>query len=390
VSTLDYPVFDADQHLYEVPDSLLRHLPDQFAGAVKFVHEGKKARIAIQGKITEYMPNPTFERVAAPGAHEIYYSAHNTEGKTLRELSGVPIEPTPAMREAQARVELLDEQGLEGALVYPTLANLVEHSAQEDPDLVHAIIHSLNQWLYEEWGFHHQKRVVLTPVITLAIVEDAIKELEWVMERGAKAILVRPAPTRGLRGFRSPALPEFDPFWSLVEQSGLPVTMHASQPPLDDYASLWEPQKTNSAFALSAFKLMTLGHRDIVDMVTSLICHGTLTRFPKLRIASIENGSNWVAPLFEEFELTHGKMPQAFDEHPHDVFRRNIWINPFWEGDVAKLAELIGEDKVIFGSDWPHPEGMANPLDYVKYLDGVSPEVQRKVMHDNVHTFLGF
>ena len=54
--------------------------------------------------------------------------------------------------------------------------------------------------------------------------------------------------------------------------------------------------------AQSAFRWMVLGHREIADMITSLICHGTLTRFPKLRIASVENGSGWIFPLFNDFE----------------------------------------------------------------------------------------
>jgi len=70
--------------------------------------------------------------------------------------------------------------------------------------------------------------------------------------------------------------------------------------------------------------------RKIADMISSLICHGTLTRFPKLRIASIENGSSWIHPLFDGLEDVHRKMPQNFDEHPHDVFSRNIWVSPFW------------------------------------------------------------
>jgi predicted TIM-barrel fold metal-dependent hydrolase len=110
--------------------------------------------------------------------------------------------------------------------------------------------------------------------------------------------------------------------------------------------------------AQSAFWWMALGHREIADMITSLICHGTLTRFPKLRIASVENGSSWIYPLFHDFENLQKKMPQNFPEHPHDVFRRNIWVSPFWEGCVNDVVETVGRDK-LFGSDYPHPEGLA-------------------------------
>ena len=61
-------------------------------------------------------------------------------------------------------------------------------------------------------------------------------------------------------------------------------------------------------------------------------------------------------------------MPGYFSDDPVEAFRRNIWINPFWEDDVHEVVELMGADRVIFGSDWPHIEGMPRPLDYVAEL----------------------
>ena len=61
-------------------------------------------------------------------------------------------------------------------------------------------------------------------------------------------------------------------------------------------------------------------------------------------------------------------MPGYFTEDPVESFRRNVWINPFWEDDVDEVVELMGADRVIFGSDWPHIEGMPQPLDYATEL----------------------
>ncbi len=327
----DAPIFDADTHMYETPEALTRHLPEKFHRAVQFVQVGRATRIAILGKITEYIPNPTFERVAAPGSYEKFFSGRNKEGLTLREMT-TPIDSLPAFRAPEPRIEALDEQGVAEALVYPTLANLVEHSAAEDPDLVVAMIHALNQWMLETWGFTHENRLFMTPVITCGLVDEARRELEFVLANGAKAVLMKPAPVRGYKGWRSPALPEFDPLWKDVEDAGVPVVLHASQPPLDSYINMWEPPDTNNFTAMSAFRWLALGHREVADMLGSLICHGTLTRFPKLRIASVENGSAWIRPLFDDFEALYAKMPQNFEEHPLDVFRRNIWVSPFWEG----------------------------------------------------------
>jgi predicted TIM-barrel fold metal-dependent hydrolase len=383
------PIFDADQHMYETPEALTKYLPERYRKAVQFVQVGKRTRIAIMGQITEYIPNPTFERVAAPGAHEKFYAAQNTEGLTMREMTGTPIEAPAATRNPADRIKELDRQGVREALVYPTLANLVEHSAAENPELTMAIIHALNEWMLEAWNFTYADRLFVTPVLNCAEVDNARRELEYVLKNGAKVALIKPAPVKGFRGWRSPALPEFDPFWRDVEGAGLPIVLHASQPPLEEYVSKWEPPDTNNAFEMSAFKWVALGHREISDMITSLICHGTLTRFPKLRIASVENGSAWIHPLFHDLGDIYKKMPQNFDEHPLDVFRRNIWVSPFWEGSVSDVVETIGWDRVLFGSDYPHPEGLAEPKGFFKYAEGMDRRRTYDFMGDNARRFLG-
>ena len=130
---------------------------------MQFVQIGKRTRIAILNKITDYMPNPTFERVAAPGAHEKFYSGQNPEGLSMREMSGRGIDTPPGARNPEDRIAELDRQGVDAALNYPTLANLVEHSAAEDPDLTVAIIHALNQWMLEHWGYHPRQPGLLDP-----------------------------------------------------------------------------------------------------------------------------------------------------------------------------------------------------------------------------------
>src|SRR5271156_6778382 len=138
------PIFDADQHMYEMPDALTRYLPERYRSKVQLVQIGKRTRIAILNKINDYMPNPTFERVAAPGAHEKFYSGQNPEGLSMREMSGRGIDTPPGARNPEDRIAELDRQGVQACMNYPTLANLVEHSSAEDPDLTVAIIHALN------------------------------------------------------------------------------------------------------------------------------------------------------------------------------------------------------------------------------------------------------
>jgi predicted TIM-barrel fold metal-dependent hydrolase len=124
--------------------------------------------------------------------------------------------------------------------------------------------------------------------------------------------------------------------------------------------------------------------RPIEDSVSALVLHGALSRFPKLKVAVIENGSSWVEPLLKSMADLYKKMPQDFPENPVDAFKRNIHVSPFWEEDLVALAGLIGEDHVLFGSDFPHPEGLAEPAAYVDKLAGAPDETVRKIMGGNL------
>src|SRR5207253_2903317 len=116
-----FPIFDADNHLYEPPEALTKFLPKEYKDYVQYVQ--------------------------------------------------------------------VNELGLDRTLMFPTLASLLEERLRDDPVAVHVLIHALNEWLDEVWGFNYQNRIFTTPVITLPIVEKAIEELEWAVKRGARCIL---------------------------------------------------------------------------------------------------------------------------------------------------------------------------------------------------------
>ena len=368
MTSLGFPVFDSDNHLYETSDAFTRHLPARYKGAIDYVEVRGRTKIVVRGTISDYIPNPTFEVVARPGAQEEYFRVGNPEGKSYREIVGDPMRSVPAFREPGARLELMDQQGLDRTLMFPTLASLLEERLRDDPELTHAVIHSLNQWIHDEWSFNHEDRIFATPIITLPIVEKAVEELAWCVERGARTVLVRPAPVPAYGGSRSLAFEEFDPFWQAVVDAGVLVSMHASDSGYSRYQADWTGPQEMLPFRPDPFRMLTMGKRPVEDTMAALVCHGALTRFPDLRIASIENGADWVAPFLDHLEDAHRKMPHGFDEDPVAAFRRNVYVAPFHEDDIAGLVDLLGADHLLFGSDYPHPEGLAEPTSYVDHL----------------------
>ena len=386
---LGFPVFDSDNHMYETEDAFTRHLPAEYKGAIRYVQVDGRTKIAIKGQISEYIPNPTFEVVAPPGAQEEYYRRGNPEGKSLREIFGKPIRCPDWARNAEARLPHLDELGIQGSLMFPTLASLLEERMRDDPDLTHVVVHSLNEWIHDEWTFNYHDRIFATPIITLPIVEKAIEELEWCLERGTRCILIRPAPAWGLRGPRSPGLPEFDPFWARVQEAGVLVGMHASDSGYADLASIWEGKTEFLPFKPNPLRLLVMQNRAVSDMMTAMICHGAFTRFPDLRIATIENGGTWVKPLLEKLEGVYKKLPQDFPEHPLDAFRRNVYVNPFWEDGLEGLIDVMSPDRILFGSDYPHPEGLGDPVSFYDDLpSSLSPDDAAKIMGGNLKELL--
>jgi predicted TIM-barrel fold metal-dependent hydrolase len=205
-----------------------------------------------------------------------------------------------------------------------------------------------------------------------------------VLERGAKVVLIRPAPVPGFKGPRSFALPEFDPFWKKVVEADILVALHSSDSGYERFANEWIGSRSEMLpFQPSAFRMLS-SWRPIEDAVASLITHGALTRFPQLKIAVVENGASWVEPLQKALAYLYKKMPQDFPEEPLTAMRRSIHISPFWEEDFGDLVRLLGPDRVLFGSDYPHPEGLADPAKHADELAPLGEELQRKVMGGNL------
>jgi predicted TIM-barrel fold metal-dependent hydrolase len=389
MAQLDFPVFDADNHLYETEDAFTRHLPAAHKNLFRFVELNGRKKLVVRDRLTEFIPNPTFEVVAKPGAHMAFYAADNPEGKSLRELTGKPMRSIPAFRAPGPRLELMNEQGIDAALMIPTLASLVEERLRDDPELTQVALHAFNEWLHDDWSYDYEGRIFSTPIINPCVLDAGIAELELLLERGAKALLMRPAPVSSLRGLRSPFLPEFDPFWARIQEANIPVVLHASDSGYQDYLNTWEGVSGEYvAFKPKTFAYVADGGRTIQDALASAVCHGMLDRFPGVRLISVENGGSWVGLLLKNMEITYRKMPTEFKEHPVETFKRNVWVNPFWEDSLHGLIDLMGADRVCFGSDFPHPEGLAEPLSFADQIDDLPASDVRRIMSANMYELL--
>jgi predicted TIM-barrel fold metal-dependent hydrolase len=388
---LGYPVYDADGHLYETKEAFRRHLPKKFHKDFQYVQIDGRTKLAINGVISEYIPNPTFEVVAAPGSHEKWFRAENVEGKSLRELTGDPLRFQPEFSEPEARLKLLDEQGVHGQLIFPTLASVIESHMGNNVELMAACVHSLNAWVVDEWSFNYKDRLFPCAYISLADADLACDELDFALAHGARHILIRPAPVPGRMGSRSPGLPEFDRFWAKVNESGIFVALHVSESGYSRVTNWWGSASGGAGFDTGDPLRSCIDNvsRAIEDMLSALIGHGVMRRHPNIRWVSAENGSLWVEHLMKVFKRAYGQMPQAFGRiDPIETFHEKVFVEPFYEEDLDELKEYMPAERILFGSDWPHAEGLARPLDFLHDVKNFTPDEQRQVMSSNLKGLL--
>ena len=383
MTDLGFAAFDGDNHYYEAIDAFTRHLDPQLGPRVVQWAEidGRKYHV-IAGKVSRAVVNPTFDPVSPAGAMSEYFRG-NPSGRTpleyLREREPI----RPEYRDRVERLRVMDAQGLDKVWLFPTLGMIYEELIKHDPVGVGIMFRAFNRWLEEDWGFDFDGRIFAAPYVSLADLDFAVSELEWALERGARTIVMRPAAPTTVLGQRPPADPVFDPFWARVDEAGITVVIHASDSGYTTHG--YSPDGFAARFDNKSkpnLRLLSI-ERAIYDFLASLLFDKFFDRFPNVRMASVENGAEFLPDFFRKLGSIRRKMPGYFSEDPAETFRRHVWINPFWEDDVNETVALMGADRVVFGSDWPHIEGLPSPLDYAVELKDLDPADRRRVLLDN-------
>ncbi|MGZ8764229.1 MAG: amidohydrolase family protein [Acidimicrobiia bacterium] len=383
IDELGHPVFDADNHYYEALDAFTRHLDPRLGPrTVQWADFDGRSYQVVGGRVARVVSNPTFDPIAKAGAMHDYFRGNPDQKFPLEFLRDrEPIRPE--YRDRDARLRVMDEQDLECIWLFPTLGMLYEELLKDDPEAVTLTFTAFNRWVEEDWGFHHADRIFGAPYLSLADVDWAVRELEWAIDKGTRLVVMRPAAPTTVLGQRPPTDPMFDPFWARINEAGITVVVHAADSGYssqgyakDEFAATFEGAERPS------IKMLTM-ERAIYDFLASLVFDDLFSRFPNLRIASVENGSEFLPDLLKKLDSVHRRIPGFFREDPREIFRRHVWINPFWEDDVYQIVEHVGSARVIFGSDWPHIEGMPEPLDYVRELKDFGADTRRQILHDN-------
>ena len=383
---LGYTPFDADNHYYEALDAFTRHVPQNMqARCVQWAEINGRKHHVVGGKLAHAVKNPTWDPIAMPGAISDFLRG-NPDGTNmmaaLREREPLP----DYYMDPDARIAKMDDQGIEAMWLFPTLGVLYEELLKHDTEAVKVLFRAFNRWLDEDWGVAYQNRIFAAPYITLCDVDFACEELEWAIAQGARVVCMRPSAIFAPEGTFSPSHPRHDPFWARASEAGISVVIHAGD---SGYQTHGYVKDGFTADAASSTMSPNIKHFNIeraaYDFLITCAFERLFERHPGVRIASIENGAEFLPDLFRKLGQSRDRLSIAnyYKEDPGLLFKEHVWINPFWEDDVYEVERYMGSDRVIFGSDWPHIEGMPTPLDYVKELDGFDDSQKLRILRDN-------
>ena len=391
---LPYATVDADNHYYEPVDCFTRHI------------EADKAHLAFHLEVLDGVEQPVIDgRSAATFIYGGFFRDHIARPGSMREMlrnvkKGAMTDATnpvvgPAERawfERDARLELMDRQHVASTLLFPSTGVCVEPTFQGDKTTLYANYKAFNRWLAEDWGLGADGRLYGAPLISLLDVDEAVAELDWALERGCKVINLTAGPAYG----RSPADPHFDPFWARMDEARVICGIHVGDAGYNRRnAAAWGEDVVPTAFEQSAFQWTHFfGDRPIMETISALIYGNLFGRFPNVRVASVENGSLFVDYLLKLMDkmvgmARGGPWPGGrLSDKPSEIFRQYVYVSPFHEEDIRGLVDLIGVDRVLFGSDYPHPEGLAEPNDFAEELSGMSEGDIERIMRGNLADLL--
>ncbi|MCU4183492.1 amidohydrolase [Acidiferrimicrobium sp. IK] len=387
---VDYGIYDADEHYYEAEDALTRHLDRSHRGLVRWADIEGRRTLVVNGKLVTVVPNPTYDPVGVPGSLEPYFRSENHSGKELRDIIKMHA-IQPEYRSREARLARMDEQGVELAWLLPSLGLGLEEMLLDNPTALYAIFRAYNDWLDEDWGYDRDGRIQTGPLISLLDASEAEADVKRAIDRGARFITFRPAPVDIPGRPRSPGDPAYDRVWGLAADAGLVIAIHAADSGYGKYLANWGESQQYTGMKSSPLSEVMSVHieRPMFDMMAAMICHGVFDRHPRLRIASLELGGGWVSELIRRLKVSYGKTPQLFGRDPVESFREHVWVAPFYEDDICRVRDAIGADRILLGSDWPHPEGLSEPRAWIPDFVSLTPDEQRLALRENLKVLSG-
>jgi uncharacterized protein len=363
-----FKIMDSDMHLREPVDLWENYMESEWrAQAPKILSSPTRssAMVLLDGKILQGYP-ATY-RGGIFDATRI-----DAEIRNARECGF----------DANSQLRAMDREGLDVAVLYPSIGLGIMMREEISPLLAAAIARAYNNWLYDFCQLDPQ-RLKGAAMIALHDVTEAAKEARRaVIELGFVGVFARPEPLRSLAWHSR----YFDTLWTALEELGVPLGFHSA-------AASGELPQAGDRFADNLLLRHICGHpmENMLAMV-DVVCGGVLERHPRLKLAFLECYSGWLSFWLHRMDRAVEKSRNGpmLKMKPSEYFTRQCWVSTEVERELPMTLEILGDDNIVYSTDYPHGDSdFPRAIDEFLELENVSPKSKKKILWDNCARLYG-
>jgi predicted TIM-barrel fold metal-dependent hydrolase len=369
-------VIDVDTHITEPPDVWTSRLAKKFQDRAPRMVRDPKTGWDVW-KIGDGTAPVTVGHTAVAGWKEPFPAAPRTYSET-----------PPASHDAKARLEYMDSVGIWAMALYPNVGGFGNESFLKlgDDELMLDCVRAYNDFQLD-WIAPDPRRFLPICATPFWDPNASAREIERCAERGHRGVLFTGEPQK----FGQPPLADrhWDPLWAAAQAAGLPISFHIGSGSLTEE---FTPERI-AAYGIPAVNAKTTvglfleNGKQLVDLLLS----GVLPRYPKLDFVSVESGIGFIPFILEAadyaFDYSQVRRDRPyFTLKPSEYFARQVYGCFFFEEYAPqRLLDLIGEDRVLFETDYPHPVCLyGNVREKIAAgLAGQPAHVQRKLLFEN-------
>lgn len=353
-----FKVMDSDMHVREPRDLWEKYIEAEWRDqAPKVISEASHsgAVVLMDGKILRGYPLTRRSR------------------EDSSRMNDAKAEAVARGYDAESQLNAMDKEGLDLAVLYPSIGLGVMMRPDMNPKLAAAIARAYNNWLYD-FCQADSKRLKATGMISLHDITEGIKEARRaVTELGFVGVFARCEPIQGLPWHSK----YYDLLWAELEDLGVPMGFHTA-------AALGEVPQAGDRFGDDQMlRHMTSHPMENMLAMADVILGGVLERHPKLRVAFLECYSGWVPSWLSRMDKEAGRHG-SFKMKPSEYFKRQCWVGTEAEHELPMVTRYIGDRNVVFSTDYPHGDSdFPHATEEFFEIEGLSDESKRKILWDN-------
>ena len=369
VASIDYPIVDADAHVYEPPDVWQARVPAALRSQAPRV-----LRTADEGDVWIFDGGARVRAVGLMAAAGTSYLGFRPSGLTYDTIRR-------GHWDVQAHLADMDADGIWAQLLYPSVCEEGARMFGDDRALQRACVRAYNEWVLE-FCAASPTRLYGHAVIPATGIDDAIAELDWALGQGFRGVLISTFPG----GAVEPSNDD-DPFWARAVEADIPVALHIGSFHADGPVARrrFEPGAVLPRAAASK------SGANIVPLVARMLFSGLFERHPRVKVLLVEANIGWIPAMLEQtddmflryrwFTGTAGTLPTM----PSRVFHRNIWATFMIDTVGMELRHRLNLDHLMWSTDYPHTgtDWPNSRVTIARVFRGVPAGDVRKMLHDN-------